>query len=99
MSDEFGSDFITITDEEGIEYELEVLATLEYEGTEYLAMLLDDENSEEEGNLVIMKRIEEDGEELLSTLDTDEEVDRIYDLFMEEVFSDEEDVDSTDEDL
>lgn len=99
MSDEFGSDFITITDEEGIEYELEVLATLEYEGTEYLAMLLDDENSEEEGNLVIMKRIEEDGEELLSTLDTDEEVDRIYDLFMEEVFSDEEDADSTDEDL
>ena len=90
MSDEYGSDFITITDEEGREYELEVLAELEYEGVEYLAMLLDDENSEEEGNLVIMKRIEEDGEELLSTLDTDEEIDRIYDLFMEQVFSDDE---------
>ncbi len=95
MSDEYGSDFITITDDEGKEYELEVLATLEVDDTEYLALLLEDESAEEDGNLVIMKRIVEDGEELLSTLDTDEEVDRIYDLFMEQVFSeDEEDEDA-----
>ena len=30
MSDEFGSDFITIVDEDGTEYELEVLTSLEY---------------------------------------------------------------------
>lgn len=95
MSDEYGSDFITITDDEGKEYELEVLATLEVDDTEYLVLLLEDESAEEDGNLVIMKRIVEDGEELLSTLDTDEEVDRIYDLFMEQVFSeDEEDEDA-----
>ena len=30
MEDQFGSDFITIADEVGTEYELEVLSTLEY---------------------------------------------------------------------
>ena len=30
--EDFGSDFITITDEDGVEYELEVLTELEYQG-------------------------------------------------------------------
>ena len=32
MSEEYGSDYISITDEDGKEYELEVLAELEYNG-------------------------------------------------------------------
>ncbi len=39
MSQEFGDDFISITDEDGKEYELEVLAELEYEGSRYLALV------------------------------------------------------------
>ena len=35
MEDQFGSDFITIVDEDGTEYELEVLSTLEYNGASY----------------------------------------------------------------
>ena len=30
--DQYGSDFITIVDEDDTEYELEVLSTLEYDG-------------------------------------------------------------------
>ena len=30
--DHYGSDFISISDEDGNEYELEVLSTLEYDG-------------------------------------------------------------------
>ena len=37
--DQFGSDFITITDDEGNEFELEVLSTLEYDGNTYLAVI------------------------------------------------------------
>ena len=33
MADEFGSDFMTIVDEDGTEYELEVLSSLEYNGS------------------------------------------------------------------
>ena len=39
---------------------------------------------------MILKTIHEDGEDLLSTLDSDEELDAVYDLFMESLFSDEE---------
>ena len=39
MEDQFGSDFITISDEDGAEYELEVLSTLEYNGSTYLAVI------------------------------------------------------------
>ena len=44
---------------------------------------------DEEYGLVIMKAIEENGEELLSTLDSDEELDAVYALFMERFFQDE----------
>ena len=39
MADNFGSDFITIVDEDGTEYELEVLSTLEYNGETYMAVI------------------------------------------------------------
>ena len=35
MADQYGSDFMTIVDEDGTEYELEVLTTLEYNGATY----------------------------------------------------------------
>ena len=44
---------------------------------------------DEEYGLVIMKGIEENGEEILSTLDSDEELDTIYNLFMERFFEEE----------
>jgi hypothetical protein len=40
-------------------------------------------------NTEIMKQVEEDGEEFLSTLDSDEELNEVYDLFMEQILSDE----------
>ena len=37
--DQYGSDFITIVDDDGKEYELEVLSSLEYNGCTYLAVI------------------------------------------------------------
>ena len=39
---------------------------------------------------MILKSIMVDGEEQLSTLDSDEELNRVYDLFMEQLLADEE---------
>ena len=94
MSEEFGPDFITVTDEDGNDIELEMLGALEYNGQTYMAFCPaveegTDEDSEDYG-LVILKTIEENGEELLSTLDSDEELNTVYDLFMERLFEDEE---------
>ena len=66
---------------------------LEHEGTIYQAFLTaeteGEEENEEEGGVVIMKVIHENGEELLSLPDSEEEADAIYELFMEELFADE----------
>ena len=40
--------------------------------------------------MVILKSIQENGEELLSTLDSEEELTEVYNLFMETLFEDEE---------
>ena len=94
MSEEFGPNFITLTDEDGNEIELEYVDAIEVDGQTYMAFLptVDDEADEaaaEEFGLVILKSITENGEELLSTLDSDEELNRVYDLFMEQLMDDE----------
>lgn len=94
MSEEFGPDFITVTDEEGNDIELELVDALEHKGQTYMAFYPAveegaDEDSEDYG-MVILKTIEENGEELLSTLDSDEELNEVYDLFMERIFAEEE---------
>jgi uncharacterized protein YrzB (UPF0473 family) len=94
MSEEYGPTFITITDEDGEEIALEFVDALEYNGQQYQAFFPveteDGDMKEEEQGLVILKVIHEDGEDLLSTLDTDEELNAVYDLFMESLFEDEE---------
>ncbi len=65
MSDEYGSDFISITDEDGKEYELEVLAELEYEGSKYLALVPADDDGEEDLEVSILKAVDENGEEIV----------------------------------
>ena len=83
MSEEYGSDFITLTDDDGVEYELEHLDTLEMDDQVYMAFTpTDTPEDAEEVDIVILK-VEEDGEEeLLVTLDDDEELERVYAAFM-----------------
>ena len=87
MQDEFGPNFITLTDEDGNDIELDYLKLQQ----EPVPVEDDaDEAAAEEFVLVILKNVMENGEELLSTLDSDEELNRVYDLFMEQILSDEE---------
>ena len=44
----------------------------------------------EDDGVIILKSVTEDGEEFLSTPDTDEELNEVYQLFMERLFEDEE---------
>lgn len=94
MSDEFGPSFITLTDEDGNDIELEYVDALEYEGQTYMAFFpaVEDEAEEESEDygLVILKSVTENSEELLSTLDDEAELEKIYELFMEQLLADEE---------
>ena len=87
MSELFGDDIITITDEDGVEYVLEVLATLESEGSVYYALVPVTENDEEEDlEVSILKAVEENGEEILCAIEDEEELERIYNVMMEQIF-------------
>lgn len=98
MSEEFGPTFITVTDDEGNDIELEHLDTLEVNGTTYMAFFpaqfADAEEEpvdDEEYGLIILKVITENGEELLSTIDDEEELMAVYEQFMEILFDEDED--------
>ena len=94
MSEDFGPTFITVTDEDGQEIVLEFVSTLEYNGQTYQAFFPaeteGEEVDEEDTGLVILKVIHEDGEDLLSTLDSDEELEAVYEQFMELLFDEDE---------
>ena len=90
MEDQFGSDFITIVDDDGTEYELEVLSTLEYNGSSYMAVIPAGESQEEfELEVSILKSVEEDGEPVLCAIEDEAELEEVYSLIMDELYEDE----------
>ena len=91
MEDQFGSDFITISDEDGTEYELEVLSTLEYDGNTYLAVVPAGDSLEQlQLEVSILKSVEEDGELLLCAIEDEAELQAVYDLIMDALYEEEE---------
>lgn len=93
MSDLYGDDIITITDEDGVEYVLEVLATLEVDGHTYYALVPaggDEEDENAELDVSILKAVEENGEEILCAIEDEDELERVYSIMMDEIFQDEE---------
>lgn len=92
MSDEYGPTFLTVEDDDGNEIVLEFVDALEHNGQMYQAFFpaeVEDEAEDADSGLVILKVIHEDGEDMLSTLDSDEELETVYDLFMETLFDEE----------
>ena len=88
--DQYGSDFLTIADEDGNEYELEVLSTLEYNGCTYLAVIPAGESTDEfEIGVTILKSTEEDGEAILSVIEDEAELEAIHDVIMDSLYDDE----------
>lgn len=93
MSD-FGDDILSITDDEGNEFDLLVLDEAMMNDVRYLA-LTESTDPEEDENLevIILKVLEDD---TLSTVDSEEELEKIYAIFEERMFS-EDDYDEDDE--
>ena len=89
MADTFGSDFITIMDDDGKEYELEVLSTLEYNGESYIAAIPASEELMPE--VLLLKSVEEDGEPILCVIEDEEELEAVNALVMDSLFQESED--------
>lgn len=96
MNPEYERNVISITDEDGVDYELEVLAVVEYNGAEYLALTeLDADEEAQELEVSILKSLSEDDEEpVLVAVEDEAELEAVYDLLMEQMF----DIDVSEED-
>ena len=95
MSCEYGSDFMTFVDEDGTEFELEVLTTLEYNGFTYLAVIpaADIEDQDPDLEVSILKSVDEDGESVLCAIEDDAELETVYNLIMDQLYEEEEEED------
>lgn len=97
-------DVIVLKDENGQEIEFEYLDTIERQGKEYIVLLpLDEVEEEEEGEVVILQVKEAEGEEEFLPVESEEELNAVFEMFKERMkdefeFADEEAEDEEDED-
>ncbi len=91
MSEEFGSDFVTMVDDDGQEFELELLDTMDYNGKTYTAFLPADmaEDDPDYGMIILRSQLDESGEELYESIDDEDELNDVYEHFMVLLFDDE----------
>ncbi|MBQ7638541.1 MAG: DUF1292 domain-containing protein [Clostridia bacterium] len=86
--DEYGPDIVTVVDDDGVEHEFEVLDRIETDGDKkYIAMIPVYDNDEDflndDGELIILRVIEEEGETVLEPIEDDDEFDEIGKIFEE----------------
>ena len=91
MSEEFGGDFITITDDDGQEFELEILDSMDYNGETYVAFLPADmdENDPDYGMIILRALTDEHGEDVFESVDDEAQLQDVYEHFMVFLFGDE----------
>lgn len=88
--DQYGSDFISITADDGTEFELEVLSATEYNGCTYLAVIPAEENQDVlRTEVSILKSVEEDGEPVLYAIEDPDELETVYGLVMDSLYEEE----------
>ena len=93
MENAYGPDYMTIVDEDGTEFEIEVLTSLEYNGCTYLAVTpaVSEEDSSEDIEVFVLKSVEdESGEPILCAVEDETEMETVYELLMERLYEDEE---------
>ena len=89
MNSDLGSDLVTVSDDDGNVFMLEHLDTIEIENIFYAAFLPADTDEEDDDyGMVILKAVEENGENFFVSVDDDDLLDRLYELFMERLYND-----------
>ena len=92
MSEEFGDNFVTMVDENGEEFVLELLESIDYKDASYTAFLPADldENDPDYGLVLLRNAVDENGDEVYDTIDDEDELNDVYEQFMRILFDDEE---------
>ncbi len=87
MSEEFNPDLVSVIDENGVEHVFEELDRIETDTAKYVALLPVYDDAEEilddDGELIILKVCEEDGETYLEPIEDDNEFNEVGKIFEE----------------
>ena len=92
LNQNFNPDIYTLVDEENVEQQFELLDIMEMDDERYFALIPYYENPEEmlsedeDGDLIILKsQMVENGEELMVSIDDDDEYQRVGNIFLEKL--------------
>ena len=87
INDEYGPDLVSVVDEDGVEHTFEELDRIETDEGKFIALLPVYDEAEEilddDGELIILKVCEEDGETYLEPIEDDNEFNEIGKIFEE----------------
>lgn len=84
--------FVDMTDEEGNNFRLEVVGEVEFENELYRVFLPTDMDEDDpDYGFIILKSSMNGDEELLDSVDDEETLEKVYALYMEELFDEEAD--------
>lgn len=96
---EYTPELFELIDEDGNKKNFELIDAAELDGEQYFAMvpaIEDDDYLNADCELVILKAVEDNGEEIFASIDDDEEFEKVSEFFMqriEEALDDEADFD------
>lgn len=85
-NEDFGNDILTLVDDDGTSHEFELIDRVVTENNEYFALVpteTEENLSDDDGELVILKVVEDNGEEYLEPIEDDEEFNEISEIFMD----------------
>lgn len=85
---EFTPELFELIDENGNKRNFELIDAAEIKGEQYFAMvpaIEDEDYLNTDCELVILKSIEDDGEEILASIDDDDEFEKVFDFFMQRI--------------
>jgi len=87
INEEYGPDIVSVVDEDGVEHSFEELDRIETDEGKFVALLPIYDEAEEiidsDGELIILKVTEEDGELYLEPIEDDKTFDKIGKIFEE----------------
>ena len=91
-NEDYTPDLISLEDEDGESHDFEIVSAIEEEDATYVALVPvydePEESLEEPADLVILKVMEEDGEEFFESIDDEMEFNRISKKFMDSLKDD-----------
>ncbi len=87
MSEEFSPNIVVLTDEDGNDLEFEHLDTIEFEGDLYMAFApagIPDDYEDAIELTILQVTKDENGDEILASVDDEEKLQAVFEVFMED---------------